>query len=179
MRFQNPANGYVETVTRAGEANFWAGPFYFASKGVWSHAVMSTVLGIMTFGVSALIYPYYAQQIMRTHYLRMGWIELSESEQPDPPTGPRGGQKQEPSRVDQRLARYVPNAGPHPRSASLGSIEWTPAKSFLQREVSNIRAVLIVGVVAVAAMAMVVASGSRLSHPTPPVKSATSTPPPH
>lgn len=76
MKFKNPANDYVETVSGAW---FWVllfGVIYFAVKGVWTHALVSLILAICTAGISWLLYPFFASSIMRTHYLRRGWIEI-------------------------------------------------------------------------------------------------------
>ncbi len=49
---------------------------YFAVKGVWTHAIAGLVLAFLTFGISWLIYPFFAGSIMRTNYLRKGWIQV-------------------------------------------------------------------------------------------------------
>jgi len=75
--FKHPFNGYIETVPRL--VWLWVlvfGFFYFAVKGVWTHAVAGLVLTFMTVGLSWLAYPFFARSIMRAHYLRRGWIEL-------------------------------------------------------------------------------------------------------
>jgi uncharacterized membrane protein len=77
MHFQNPANLYVERVSLPGLWSFLFGPLYFAAKGVWTHAIVSVLLALATFGLSWLIYPFFAAQIMETHYLRRGWIPVS------------------------------------------------------------------------------------------------------
>lgn len=49
MRFENPANGYVETCT---VPFLWAlifGPFYFVLKGVWRHVVLYFVVNSVIF----------------------------------------------------------------------------------------------------------------------------------
>ena len=76
MRFKNPANGYIEEVNYAPLWCLLFGSIYFAVKGVWTHAVVSLLLALGTAGISWLIYPFFATQIMRTNYLRRGWIEL-------------------------------------------------------------------------------------------------------
>ena len=76
MRFRNPTNGYVEV---AGAPFLWCllfGFFYFAAKGIWTHAVVGLGAALLTFGLSWLIYPFFAAGIVRTHYLRKGWIDL-------------------------------------------------------------------------------------------------------
>jgi hypothetical protein len=84
--FKNPANGYVEIVSGAGILCFLFGPLYFLLKGVWVHALLSLILAIPTVGVSWLLYPFFAHDIVETSYLRRGWIrEERESDQTDDP----------------------------------------------------------------------------------------------
>ena len=78
-QYQNPANGYVA------EANgpyswLWCllfGFFYFAVKGIWTHAVIGLVLAILTSGLSWLIYPFFVYSITETHYQKLGWYKVS------------------------------------------------------------------------------------------------------
>ena len=75
-RFRNPSNGYEENV---GPAWLWClllGPIYFAAKGIWSHVAISLLLLIPTIGLSWLIYPFFANLIVRKHYLRNGWVPV-------------------------------------------------------------------------------------------------------
>ena len=62
--FRNPANGYEEEV---GTPFVWGlrFGFYFAVKGIWTHAIASFVLAILTSGLSWLLYPFFARQILR------------------------------------------------------------------------------------------------------------------
>jgi len=76
MRFQNSSNGFVEEVTAAPLWCLLFGFIYFAVRGVWTHAIAAFILAILTLGISWLIYPFFANDIMRTHYLRRGWFEL-------------------------------------------------------------------------------------------------------
>ncbi len=89
MQFKNPQNGYVETAT-TGISWLWAflwAPIYYAVKGIWTHAIVSFllawVLGGVTFGLAALIigivYACMNKSIVRSHYLKRGWIELDET----------------------------------------------------------------------------------------------------
>lgn len=78
MRFRNPTNGYE---TRGGGAAsiLWAflfGPLYFIARGVWSHAVISLVLAVITVGASWLVYPWFAPMLINRHFLRAGWIRV-------------------------------------------------------------------------------------------------------
>ena len=77
MTFQNPANGYKEEVSMPGLWTLLFGCFYFAVKGIWTHFVLGFLLAVFTVGLSWLIYPFFATGIMRTHYLRKGWVEVA------------------------------------------------------------------------------------------------------
>jgi hypothetical protein len=76
MRFRNPANGYEEEASLAWLWVLLFGAIYFAVKGVWTHAIVGILLAIPTYGLSWLIYPFFASEIMRRHYLRQGWREV-------------------------------------------------------------------------------------------------------
>lgn len=76
MRFENPQNRYIEA---SGSPWLWTllfGTIYFAVKGVWTHVVVSLIAAVCTYGISWLIYPFFAGSIIRSHYLRKGWREL-------------------------------------------------------------------------------------------------------
>jgi len=73
MRYRNPTNNYVETSSVPWLWTFLFGFFYFALKGIWRHAVIGFLLALITFGMSWLIYPFFANGIVRRHYLRSGW----------------------------------------------------------------------------------------------------------
>lgn len=92
MKFKNPTNGHVEEVL----GNFhwlwvflWT-PIYYAVKGVWTHAVISFVVGWViggTIGLGllfipsfliSLIYAIMNKSIVRNHYLRQGWVLVDE-----------------------------------------------------------------------------------------------------
>ena len=89
MKFRNPTNNYIEEANSPVLCTLLFGCFYFAVKGVWTHAVAALFLAIVTYGLSWLIYPWFASQIMRSHYLRKGWIE--ETNAAAPPPQPRQG----------------------------------------------------------------------------------------
>lgn len=79
MTFRNPSNGYTESMNPLA-VGVWAllfGCLYFAAKGIWFHAVIGLILALITYGASWLIYPFFAPGIVRTHYLRKGWVELA------------------------------------------------------------------------------------------------------
>lgn len=82
MRFQNPKNGYIEEF---GEATWlWAlvgGPFYLAYKQIWLHAIIAGAASLMTAGLSWIaIYPLIIKWVLRTHYAKIGWIEINEGQ---------------------------------------------------------------------------------------------------
>ena len=86
--FRNEANGHVEKVELAGFLTLLIGPFYFAIKGIWGHALFSLLAALITFGLSWLIYPFAATTITRNHFLHRGWTPISENE-----AGVSGGRK--------------------------------------------------------------------------------------
>jgi len=106
-KFQNPNNRYIEDVERAGLWCLLFGTLYFAVKGVWGHAVISLVLAILTVGISWLIYPFFAQQIVETNYLRRGWVRLN-------PHGWERADTDEPSWDIPAHLRFKPSSKPNP-----------------------------------------------------------------
>ena len=76
MKFKNPVNNYVEDASTPGLWCLLFGFFYFASKSVWNHAIIGLILAMLTFFLSWLIYPVFAEEIIRNSYLRRGWIEV-------------------------------------------------------------------------------------------------------
>jgi hypothetical protein len=40
------------------------GPFYFAAKGAWIHAVIALLAALVTMGLSWLVYPFFAKGIV-------------------------------------------------------------------------------------------------------------------
>jgi len=77
MKFKNPSNGYVEEISHPGLWCFLFGSLYFLVKGLWGHALVSLALAICTFGISwFIIYPFFAKEIFKKHYMRAGWQEI-------------------------------------------------------------------------------------------------------
>jgi hypothetical protein len=66
------------------------GPFYLASKGVWGAAAFWIFFGICTLGVTWLILPFFAEGLLRKHYLRLGWSEVPKPRKPEPGIRPPG-----------------------------------------------------------------------------------------
>lgn len=52
------------------------GFFYFARHGVWKHAWRGAVLAVVTGGMSWLIYPIYAEGIMRRTLISRNWTAV-------------------------------------------------------------------------------------------------------
>jgi Protein of unknown function (DUF2628) len=78
--FMNPANGYVEK----GATEFtglWAllfGPFFFAIKGMWGHAILALVL----WPISVIVYAFIARGLVEKRYRQLGWIDAAEPPRP-------------------------------------------------------------------------------------------------
>ena len=79
MKFKNTQNGYIEETSLTFLWVLLFGVFYFLYKKIWNHFFISLGLGIITAGISWFIYPFYGKGIVRQHYLRNGWIEVSET----------------------------------------------------------------------------------------------------
>lgn len=73
--FCNPQNGFVVR----GYGAFWVlwaylfGPFYYAAKGLWGHAIIFFLLIAPTLGLIWLLYPLFADGLIRRKYLEAGW----------------------------------------------------------------------------------------------------------
>ena len=75
--FRNPTNGHTE---RVGPAWLWAllfGVFYFAWRGLWTHAIIGFALAFLTLGVSWVVYAILAPGIVRKSYLQRGWVPVT------------------------------------------------------------------------------------------------------
>jgi hypothetical protein len=77
-RYQNPDNGFTEEANHPFLWTLLFGVFYFAVKGIWAHAAIAFICAFFTFGISWLIYPFFARGIVEKHYLRQGWVKLEE-----------------------------------------------------------------------------------------------------
>ena len=53
----------------------WA-PFYFAYKGIWLHAFISLILFSVSFGLTNIIYAFFAARILRKHFTSKGFQEV-------------------------------------------------------------------------------------------------------
>lgn len=91
MKFKNPANGHIEEVTMSGLWAFLFGGLYLAVAGLWAGCLVWIVLAVVLFaslGPAAtlvmffvnLVYAAMAGGMVRSSYLRKGWVDLDESE---------------------------------------------------------------------------------------------------
>jgi len=62
------------------------GSAYFAYKGAWKHALLSLVAAIVTFGISWLVYPFFAYRCVTESYLERGWEQISHDQRDDSPS---------------------------------------------------------------------------------------------
>ncbi len=51
-------------------------PFYFMSKSIWTHGVISLIVSIFLPFVPSVIYAFGAKDIVRKHYRDKGWNEV-------------------------------------------------------------------------------------------------------
>lgn len=84
MKFRNTTNGYVEKASVPWLWCFLFGPFYFAVRGIWPHAIVLFILSFLIVSalgegaliagpVISLLYAGFADSIVESHYLRAGW----------------------------------------------------------------------------------------------------------
>lgn len=76
--FKNPRTGDQVSIEKAGLWTFLFGPLYFAHRGIWSHAAISFVVALVTYGVGWLVYPFFARGILRKHLVAQGWTAIKE-----------------------------------------------------------------------------------------------------
>lgn len=79
MTFKHPQTGAIESVSEL--AWLWVllfGFFYFTYKRIWIQVFAHILFAIVTFGLSWLIYPFLAADLIRKHYLKRGWVEVTE-----------------------------------------------------------------------------------------------------
>lgn len=75
-KYTHPESGKVELISwKTGLWTLFFGWCYFAYKGVWKHACLSLAASGFTLGVSWLIYPFFACDILRNHYRKNGYKE--------------------------------------------------------------------------------------------------------
>lgn len=77
MKFENK-NGHIEETSNEWIWCLLFGALYFVYKGIWIHAIISFALAWFTFGISWLIYPFFAKDIVLNNYSKNGWVEIKE-----------------------------------------------------------------------------------------------------
>ena len=82
MIFKNPKNDYEEIVytSKSPMYCFLFGGFFWAYKGIWKQAFLYIIFSLLTFGFSNLIYPFKCKEIIKTYFLRNGWLLTYEGE---------------------------------------------------------------------------------------------------
>ena len=80
--FREPATGKTVNIANAGLWTLLFGCFYFLLRGVYTHALISAGAAIITAGISWLIYPFFAQNIVRNHMVRERWVAAAGPSRP-------------------------------------------------------------------------------------------------
>jgi len=70
-------SGYIENCKAPALFTLLFGPLYFIFKGTVRHAIIALILGLLTNGITILIYPFFAKKILRGHYGRKGYTEVT------------------------------------------------------------------------------------------------------
>lgn len=83
LRFQNPANQYVEEINDPVLGVLLFGPIYIGLRGAWVAALGYTVVTVFTVGLFWLVLPFLVTGIFRRHYLSLGWTELKPEPKPE------------------------------------------------------------------------------------------------
>jgi len=76
MRFQNPTTGDIVEIKHPASGVLFFGPLYFAFKGVWIHAALCLAAMTVTWGLSNIVYAYFAPEIFSAHFARRGFVRL-------------------------------------------------------------------------------------------------------
>ena len=76
--FEHPQNGYRVRVNDGASfiLTLLFGGFYFLARGSVRHFFLGLLLGLLTFGLSWLVYPFFAAGILRNMYFERGYNEV-------------------------------------------------------------------------------------------------------
>ncbi len=91
--FRNPQNNHQMTVFNSESASFafLFGGAYFLTKGIWIHFLIwlfligplltlsyfvSAAIGFVSMIIVGILYAFSAKDIVRNHYLKLGWVEV-------------------------------------------------------------------------------------------------------
>jgi len=78
MQFSHPLNQRPVTVKAPRLWTFLFGPLYLAYQRLGAGAI-STVVAVVSVGLSWLVYPFFSPGIVRAAYLQKGWREARPS----------------------------------------------------------------------------------------------------
>ena len=76
--FTNPQNNHQEDVHLAWLWALLFGPLYFAYKRCFGHAIIAFTLAVMSFGLTFIIYAFFANKIVCNNYLSRGWLKATQ-----------------------------------------------------------------------------------------------------
>jgi hypothetical protein len=78
IEFRNPVTGHTLRVERSSTffLTLLFGCFYLAYKEAWLHAAIALLLAFVTYGLSWIIYPFFAYRVIVDTYRRKGWVEI-------------------------------------------------------------------------------------------------------
>ena len=90
MKFRKKENGHIEAKPAPGVWCFFFGMLYFLVSGIWIHALVMFLLcvffftafgspGILFVFAAQVVYCFLAPGIVRNHYLRQGWEEITDT----------------------------------------------------------------------------------------------------
>lgn len=88
MQFKNPANGHIETRSMPALWTLLFGGLYFIAVGVWGPLIIWFILAVFLFAamgapatmlmlVVNVVYALLSPGLVRSSYLRKGWIEVT------------------------------------------------------------------------------------------------------
>ena len=79
--FYHPINNYPEKIyTGFSWPCFFFGPFWYLYKGMWGWAVISFCVAGFTWGISALIFPFFANNSHQESLLKKGYLGRKNNE---------------------------------------------------------------------------------------------------
>ena len=79
INIKNPIKNIVKPkITQKRERRLTTYEYNFLVKGNYRHAIVGLVIGIITFGLSWFIYPFFWKSITKNFYLKKGWVEIQE-----------------------------------------------------------------------------------------------------
>jgi hypothetical protein len=76
MRFQNPTTGDIVEIKHPASGVLLLVPLYFAYKGVWIHAALCLAAMVATWGLSNIVYAFFAPEIFVSYFARRGFTRL-------------------------------------------------------------------------------------------------------